>query len=104
MCSRVLVDPLWATHSRYLQKPEKLQLQLEIPMANNLGILLVRTGTAHSNLDGQAVLRLELTASGTPAEELGRERWLQEAHDQIINAFEDLTTEDSQVRDWGRKS
>ena len=64
-------------------------------------------GTATASLnnaikDGQNILVLVFTCTGTPSEKYSANQWYEAAHEWIVRSFTDLTTGEAH-RKWGRE-
>lgn len=79
--------------SRFVGKPEGLQMSFRFPLAGKRGILVVDAKSGKRKSDNRDVLILDLTARGS-AESGGKDmqEWYDLAHETIVRGFVELTT------------
>lgn len=100
--SKVLKDFRWADDHRYLSPPAGVALNMTFPLRSGAGNLRVRTATAERAKDRARGLRLELQVVATPNAGQSIDELIEEGHQTIIHAFEDLTTAEMQDTHWIR--
>lgn len=85
--------------SRFLPEPESVDVAVSYGLAEGMGRLHARARIGHERESDNLVLILELTARGFDEDMLA---WFTLAHEWIVRGFEDITSEDAQVRYWGK--
>lgn len=100
--SKVLKDFRWAEDHKHLSPPSGLALSMTFPLPSRSGNLRVRASTAERTTDHTRGLHLELQV--VAASNAGRsiDQLIEEGHQSIIHAFEDLTTAEIQDNHWIR--
>ncbi len=100
--SRVLKDFHWAEDHKYLSPPSGIALNMTFPLHSGAGNLRVRTATAERASDRAKGLHLELQVVAAPNAGQSIDELIEEGHQTIIRAFEDLTTAEMQDHHWIR--
>lgn len=102
---RIFSDFVWKqTKARFLPNPEKVAWQIEFPLDEKKGHLIVNVKQATRTEDKIPLLVLELKARGI-GESTGKEairEWFDLAHEWIVQGFTDLTTPEIQ-KIWERE-
>jgi uncharacterized protein (TIGR04255 family) len=91
------------TSDGWLPDPDKLNLQFGFPFPDRSGRLSVHIAPAVQRSGKQHLLRMDLTARGTPkSRELATAmNWLDLGHEWVVRGFASMTNLDSHKR-WGR--
>jgi uncharacterized protein (TIGR04255 family) len=100
--SRVLKDFHWAEDHKYLSPPSGIALNMTFPLLSGAGTLRVRSATAERAIDHASGLHLELQVVAVPNIGQSIDDLIEEGHQTIIHAFEDLTTTEMQDKHWIR--
>lgn len=100
--SKVLKDYRWADDHKYLSPPSTVALNMTFPLRSGAGNLRVRTASAQRARDKARGLHLELQVVATLNEGQSLNELVEEGHETIVHAFEDLTTAEMQVNHWIR--
>lgn len=100
--SKVLKDFRWSEDHKYLSPPSGIALNMTFPLRSGAGNLRVRTSTAERASDRAHGLHLELQVVAAPSAGQSIDELIEEGHQTIIHAFEDLTTAEMQDNQWIR--
>lgn len=100
--SRVLKDFRWAEDHKFLSPPSGIALNMTFPLRSGAGTLRVRTATAERANDRARGLHLELQVVAAPIAGQSIDELIEEGHQTIVHAFEDLTTSEMQDKHWIR--
>lgn len=102
---KVLRDVRWDQAPRFLPPPERVSAKLQFPIADGFGQLFVSVDPARSTVSSSELLRLEISAiaAADVVERIPFDEWVAKAHEWIVNAFKDLTTEAMHVEQWKLK-
>jgi uncharacterized protein (TIGR04255 family) len=100
--SKVLKDFRWSEDHKYLSPPSGIAMNMTFPLHSGAGNLRVRTATAERAKDRARGLRLELQVVAAPNAGQSIDELIEEGHQTIIRAFEDLTTAEMQDNHWIR--
>jgi uncharacterized protein (TIGR04255 family) len=100
--SKVLKDFRWAEDHKYLSPPSGIALNMTFPLPSGAGNLRVRTATAERAKDHARGLHLELQVVAASNAGQSIDELIEEGHQTIIHAFEDLTTAEMQDNHWIR--
>lgn len=95
----VLRDYGWQARERYLPGPSRFAGNFEFDVGGGM-LLVSRIGMGRRLADNKEVLRLELLAKSAIGADLDIASCVARAHDVIVNAFKDLTTEAMQREPW----
>jgi uncharacterized protein (TIGR04255 family) len=89
---------------KYLPNPEARSFNFNYPLANNRGTLTASASRAIRTYDGKDIILFQLVARGSAVSSELKEliAWMGDAHDSIVRAFAELTTEQMHKR-WERE-
>jgi len=97
-------DVAWEKNIRFLPSPNRMNLEWQFPMPENLFTGHVQIITVQNPEDGRSALRFGLHATGgMPSEQNAMHTWFDKAHRWIIHAFDDLITPAIQ-KHWEKQS
>lgn len=101
--SRLLIDHLRSDTTRFLPEPELVNWQTAYQLPDGAGRLHTTAQTARRTSTGQPMVRLDLTARGSPKRQdiQARKEWFDLAHHWITQGFADITSPSMQQQ-WGR--
>ena len=93
-----------AANHEVLKSPTSMNWQLGFAMPKDAGKLSVSVREAKRKTDGSAAILLELGVKGRAQETDDRAivEWFELAHEWIVRAFTDLTTDEMQKKVWKR--
>jgi uncharacterized protein (TIGR04255 family) len=100
--SKVLKDFRWADDHSFLSPPSGIALNMTFPLRSCAGSLRVRAASAERAKDKVRGLHLELQVVAPLNSEQSIDDLIEEGHQTIIHAFEDLTTDEMKDRHWVR--
>lgn len=95
----VLRDFKWQSGSRYLPNPRRFAGSFEFELSDGTN-LQAKIGMGLRVADQREVLRLELAASSAVVEGMDLPAWVERAHEAIVQAFKDLTTQEMHRDPW----
>jgi uncharacterized protein (TIGR04255 family) len=102
---RVFLDMGWEIErERFLPNPKGVLYKTTFDLESDLGELVVTVQSAKLKKDERRAFRFELNAQNQK-EDLNLnacESWFDSAHEVIVNAFADLTSEEAQQHVWKR--
>ncbi len=102
---RIFLDFAWKkSNKRFLPIPKKMTWEIEFPLQDNMGVLIVKLKEATIRKDKSPLLVYELTARGicTSTSKKAIREWFDVAHEWIVRGFTDLTTHKIQ-KIWERE-
>ena len=104
--TQIFPDFCWRNDEmRFLPSPRNLHLNYHFDLPDNFGSILFSLKSGTVKQTDRRVLQLEITAQGmspdTDAETLGT--WFNLAHEWIVCAFEDMTSQEIQTTVWRRR-
>lgn len=100
--SRIFKDFQWSKDHNFLSAPVALGLNMTFPLPSNAGSLRVRMATAERKIDRAKGIHLELQTVATPNAGQSTDVLIEEGHQFIVRAFEDLTTSEMHDKHWIR--
>lgn len=92
IAQRSLRDFFWSSEARFLPPPSGFSRMLNFPLPGGKGALDVQLGIAKNLQTGNDAIKLELTARTALTEDDSYEDWINVAHDFLVAAFKDLTS------------
>jgi uncharacterized protein (TIGR04255 family) len=101
----VFRDSSWAQGKRFLPEPEGINWQTTFTLPQQSGRLHQSVRLGKRRVDGRPTLLLEFTARGIGGDKSRSAMWswFDMAHEWIVSAFTDVTTENIQKNVWRRK-
>jgi uncharacterized protein (TIGR04255 family) len=104
---QIFPDFNWQTgKSRLMSTAESISWKTSFLLPDKMGRLHVTIRSAKRSQDNHPLILLELTARGigkATSVDMDMDNWFNTSHQKILAAFTELTSEDAQVKLWGRK-